>query len=161
VNVASATINPAINRFPNKCPHCLRKADGTYAITSMRGLDAFVGGYSVPLLLDVPVCRDAFARRRTAALAALVAVLLLIVVAGGCAVLLAIRGIWAAAIPLGVAALLLAAAGRTGWDTALLDRSILGLSARSVSSTQTRLYFGRDEYYDQWAKLNHVKRTRE
>jgi hypothetical protein len=79
--------------------------------------------------------------------------------AGACAVWLAIRGHWPGAIPLGALALLLAATGRTGWDTALLDRAILGVSARSVSSTEVRLRFSRREYYDQWAKLNHVKRT--
>jgi hypothetical protein len=154
-----ASIDPKLNRFPKKCPHCGRPADGTFAVAAVRGLDAFVGGYSVPLLLDVPVCRDAFERRRAAAIAALVVVLLVILTAGGCAVWLAIRGHWLGAIPLGAAAVLLAAGGRTGWDTALLDRAILGVSARSVSSTEVRLAFGRREYYDQWAKLNHVKRT--
>jgi hypothetical protein len=155
----SASINPATIRFPKKCPHCGRPADGTFAVAAVRGLDAFVGGYSVPLLLDLPVCRDAFERRRAAAIAALVAVLLFVVVAGGCAVWLAIRSHWLGAIPLAASAVLLAASGRTGWDSALLDRAILGLSARSVSSSDVRLRFSRREYYDQWAKLNHVKRT--
>ena len=154
-----ASIDPKLNRFPKKCPHCGRAADGTFAVAAVRGLDAFVGGYSVPLLLDVPVCREAFERRRTAAIAALVVVLIAILVGGGCAVWLAIRGHWVAAIPPGALAVLLAAGGRTGWDTAVLDRAILGLSARSVSSSEVRLRFLRREYYDQWAKLNHVKRT--
>jgi len=118
----SASIDPATNQFPRKCPHCGRKADGTYAVAAVRGLDAYVGGYAVPLLLDVPVCRDAFERRRTAALVALAAVLVLIVAGAGLAVWLAIRGAWLlAAVPALVAAAL-AAGGRTGWDSALLDR---------------------------------------
>jgi len=155
----SVTINPQLIRFPNKCPHCLRKPAGTYAVAAVRGLDAFAGGYAVPLLLDVPVCREAFERRRGAAIAALIAVLLFVVLACGCAVWLAIRGQWLAAIPLGAAAVLLAAGGRTGWDSALLDRAILGLSARSASSIDVRVFFARDEYYEQWAKLNHIRRT--
>lgn len=154
-----ASIDPKLIRFPKKCPHCGRAADGTFAVAAVRGLDAFVGGYSVPLLLDVPVCREAFERRRTAAIAALVVVLLMILVAGAFAVWLAIRGHWLGAVPLGAAVVLLAAGGRTGWDTALLDRALVGLSARSVSSTEVRLRFTRREYYDQWAKLNHVRRT--
>ena len=155
----AATINPQTNRFPQKCPHCLRRADGTFAVAAVRGLEAFVGGFSVPLLLDVPVCRDAFRRRRAAAMGALVAVLLIVLAAGAGAVWLAIRGVWLGAVPLGAIAVLLAAGGRTGWDSALLDRAILGLSARSVSSGEVRLRFSRGEYYEQWAKLNHVRRT--
>lgn len=155
----AVSVRPETIRFPQRCPHCLRKAEGTYAVAAVRGLDAFVGSYTVPLLLDVPVCRDAFERRRTVAVAALVVVLLCILVAGGCAVWLAIRGQWIWAVPLGAIALLLAIGGRTGWDSALLDRAALGLSARSVSSSEVRLRFSRDEYYEQWAKLNHVKRT--
>lgn len=146
-------------RFPNKCPHCLRKADGTFAVAAVRGLDAFMGSYAVPLLLDVPVCRDAFERRRTSALVWVVTVLLVMIAAGGGAIWLTIRGAWLAAIPLGLGAIALAAGGRTGWDVALLDRLLLGLSARSVSSTEVRLRFARGDYYDAWAKLNHVKRT--
>jgi hypothetical protein len=155
----SASINPAINQFPQKCPHCGRKAEGTFAVAAVRGLDVYFGGYAVPLLLDVPVCREAFERRRTAALAAVVTVLLCIIAGGGLAVWLAIRGAWLPAALFGAVAVLLAAGGRTGWDSALLDRRLLGLSARSVSSKEVRLHFRRDEYYQQWAKLNHVKRT--
>ena len=155
----AAVIRADSIRFPNKCPHCLRKADGTFAVAAVRGLDAFMGSYAVPLLLDVPVCREAFERRRTAALAWLVVVLAVILIGGGAAVWLAIRGAWAAAVPLGLAAIALAAGGRTGWDVALMDRRLLGLSARSVSSSEVRLRFSRDDYYDTWAKLNHVKRT--
>jgi hypothetical protein len=154
-----ATIHPQSVRFPNKCPHCLRKADGTFAVAAVRGLDAFAAGYAVPLLLDVPVCREAFERRRTAAVVWLAGVLIFIFAAGGAAVWLAIRGSWAGAIPLGAAAILFAVGGRTGWDVALLDRRLLGLSARSVSSTEVRLEMARDDYYQAWAKLNHVKRT--
>jgi len=154
----AAAINPQTIRFPKKCPHCGRPAEGTYAVAAVRGFDAFVGSYTVPLLLDVPVCRDAFERRRGAALAALIAVLLLVAIAGGAAVWLAIRGAWLGAIPLGAVAVLLAAGGRAGWDGAALDRWILGLSVRSVSSTEVRLQFSRRDYYDAWAKLNHVKR---
>jgi hypothetical protein len=157
--MASASINPASIRFPKKCPHCGRAADGTYAVAAVRGLDVYFGGYAVPLLLDVPVCREAFERRRRAALVALVTVLSLIVAGGGFAVWFAIRGVWLLAALCGAAAALLAAGGRTGWDSALLDRRILGLSARSVSSTEVRLRCARDEYYEQWAKLNHIKRT--
>jgi hypothetical protein len=146
-------------QFPKKCPHCGRPAEGTYAVAAVRGLDVYVGGYAVPLLFDVPVCRVALERRRTAALVALVIVLLLIITGGALAVWFAIHGVWLAAALFGVVAALLAAAGRTGWDSALLDRQILGLSACSVSSTEVRLRFRRDEYYGQWAKLNHVKRT--
>jgi hypothetical protein len=155
----SASINPAVNRFPNKCPHCLRKADGTFAVAAVRGLDAFAGRYTVPLLLDVPVCRDAFERRSAAALVWLVLMLAIILIAGGCAVWLAIRGTWLSAVPLGALAVLLAASGRTGWDAALLDRLLIGLGVRSVSSSEVRLTFTRSDYYDAWAKLNHVKRT--
>ena len=155
----AAVIRADSIRFPNKCPHCLRKADGTFAVAAVRGFDAFVGSYAVPLLLDVPVCRAAFARRRAAALTWLVAVLTLILVAGGVAVWLAIRGAWLGAVPLGLGAVALAAAGRTGWDVALLDRLLLGLSARSVSSADVRLRVFRVDYYEVWAKLNHVKRT--
>jgi len=155
----SASIAPAVNRFPNKCPHCLRKAEGTYAVVAVRGLDVYLGGYAVPLLLDVPVCRDAFARRRAAALAALIVVLVSILSGAGLAVWFAIHGAWLkAAVPALVAAAL-AAGGRTGWAKALLDRLLLGLSARSVSSSAVRLSFARNDYYDAWAKLNHVKRT--
>jgi hypothetical protein len=156
--VPVAVIRPESIRFPPKCPHCLRKAEGTYAVAAVRGLDAFVGGYTVPLLIDVPVCRDAFTRRRAAALVSLVLVLLLIVAGGGLAVWFAIRGAWMLSAPLGAVAILLAAGGRTGWDAALLDRAILGLSARSVSSKDARLHFTRGDYYETWAKLNHVKR---
>ncbi len=155
----SASINPAINQFPKKCPHCGRKPDGTCAVAAMRGLNVYFGGYAVPLLLDVPVCRDAFDRRRAAAIGALVVALLVIVIGGGFAVWFAIHGAWLRAVPLGAVAVLLAAGGRTGWDSAFLDGAILGLSVRSVSSSEMRLRFRRDEYYEQWAKLNHVKRT--
>jgi hypothetical protein len=155
----TATIGPQTIRFPNKCPHCLRKAEGTYAVAAVRGMDAFGGSYTVPLLLDVPVCREAFERRRMAATVSLVVVVACILLGAGVAVWLAIRGEWLlAAIP-GAAAALLAAGGRTGWDSALLDRAILGVSARSVSSTSVRLRFARGDYYEAWAKLNHVKRT--
>jgi hypothetical protein len=155
----SASINPATNQFPKKCPHCGRPAVGTYAVAAVRGFDAYVGGYAVPLLLDVPVCRDAFERRRTAAIVALVTVLVLIVTGAGLAVWLALHGAWLAAALPAAAAAVLVAGGRTGWDSALLDRRILGLGARSVSSKEVRLQFSRPEYYEQWAKLNHVKRT--
>lgn len=155
----AAVIRSDSIRFPNKCPHCLRRADGTFAVAAVRGLDAFAGSYAVPLLLDVPVCRDAFERRRTAALVWLVTVLVAILAAGGAAIWLAIRGAWIAAVPLGVGAVALAAAGRTGWDVALLDRVLLGVSARSASSKDVRLRFSRADYYEAWAKLNHVKRT--
>jgi hypothetical protein len=148
-----------MNQFPKKCPHCGRKADGTFAVAAVRGLGAYFGGYAVPLLLDLPVCRDAFERRRAAALATLVVVLLVVFVGGGFALWFAFHGAWLRAVPLGAAAILLAAGGRTGWDSALLDGAILGLSARSVSSSEMWLRFSRDEYYEQWAKLNHVKRT--
>jgi hypothetical protein len=125
----------------------------------VRGLDVYVGGYAVPLLLDVPVCRDAFARRRTAALVALVSILVLLLTGAGLAMWYALHGAWlAAALPAAVA-VALAVGGRTGWDAAFLDRQILGLSARSLSSKEARLHFRRAEYYEQWAKLNHVKRT--
>jgi hypothetical protein len=155
----SAVIRFDSIRFPNKCPHCLRKADGTFAVPAVRGLDAFVGSYAVPRLLDLPVCREAFGRRRAAALAWLVLVLAVMLTAAGCAVWLIVRGSWPWAIPLGALAVLLGAGGRTGWDVALLDRLLLGFSARSVSSTEVRLHFTRADYYDMWAKLNHVKRT--
>ena len=155
----TASIDPAVNRFPNKCPHCMRKADGTFAVAVVRGLDAFVGSYSVPVLLDVPVCREAFERRRAAALTWMVVVLLSIVMAGGFAVWELIRGAWLWAIPLGVIAVLLGVSGRTGWDTGLFDRLLLGFSARSVSSTRVRVHFTRADYYETWAKLNHIKRT--
>jgi hypothetical protein len=155
----SASINPAINQFPKKCPHCGRKPDGTFAVAAVRGLDAYVGSYAVPLLLDVPVCREAFERRRAAALGAVIVVLTVILVGGAFAVWFAFHGAWLRAVPLGAVALALAAAGRTGWDSALLDGALLGLSARSVSSQEVRLTFSRGEYYEQWAKLNHVKRT--
>lgn len=155
----SAQVRADSLRFPQKCPHCLRKAEGTYAVAAVRGIDAFLGGYSVPLLLDVPVCRKAFERRRTAAFAWLVLMLAIILTAGAAAVWLAIRGSWFGAIPLGLLSVLLGTGGRTGWDTALLDRMLLGLSIRSVSAKDARLHFSRAEYYEQWAKLNHVKRT--
>ncbi|HEY2431738.1 MAG TPA: hypothetical protein VGI12_03620 [Vicinamibacterales bacterium] len=155
----SAPIAPETNQFPKKCPHCGRKAEGTYAVAAVRGLDAYIGGYAVPVLFDVPVCREAFERRRTAAVVALAVVLVSIVGGAGLAIWFAFHGAWlAAALPAAVA-VALAAGGRTGWDAALLDRHILGLSARSVSSSQARLRFSRGEYYEQWAKLNHVKRT--
>ena len=155
----SAVIRSDSLRFPNKCPHCMRKADGTFAVAAVRGLDAFAGSYSVPVLLDVPVCREAFERRRAAALTWIVVVLLVMVTAAGFAVWQVIRGAWIWAIPLGAIAVLLGASGRTGWDTGLLDRLLLGFSARSVSSKQVRLHFTRADYYETWAKLNHVKRT--
>ncbi len=155
----TASINPATNQFPKKCPHCGRKADGTSAVAAVRGLDVYFGGYAVPLLLDIPVCREAFGRRRTAAVVVLVTVLLLILTGAGLALWFALHGAWLAAASFGAVAVLLAAGGRTGWDSALLDRQILGLSARSLSSQEVRLHFTRAEYYEQWAKLNHVKRT--
>src|SRR4051812_40390237 len=97
----SAIVNPSSVRFPRKCPHCGRKAEGTYAVAAMRGLDVFVGEYAVPLLLDVPVCRDAFERRRRAAAVALATVLVLIVGGGIGALVFAFKGLWMAA---GVAA---------------------------------------------------------
>lgn len=157
--MADAVIRPEGIRFPQKCPHCLRKAEGTYAVAAVRGLDVYVGGYAVPLLLDVPVCREAFERRRTAAVVSLVAVLLIVVACAGLAVWFAARGAWlAAALPAAVA-VALAVGGRTGWDSALLDRLILGLGARSVSATELRLHFTRADYYDAWARLNQIKRT--
>jgi hypothetical protein len=155
----TAVIRSDSIRFPNKCPHCLRKADGTFAVAAVRGLDAFVGRYAVPMLLDLPVCRGAFERRRAAALAWVVLVLAVILIAGGGAVWLAIRGSWLWAILLGSLATLLGAGGRTGWDTALLDRLLLGFGARSVSSTEVRVHVSRADYFEAWAKLNHVKRT--
>lgn len=155
----TASINPASVRFPKKCPHCGRPAEGTYAVAAARGLDVYFGGYAVPLLLDVPVCRDAFGRRRAAALVSLVVVLLLIVAGAGVAAWFALHGAWLASVLPGGIAVALALGGRTGWDSALLDGALLGLRARSVSSTEVRLRFSRAEYYDQWAKLNHIKRT--
>jgi hypothetical protein len=159
MTMPTASINPATNQFPKKCPHCGRKADGTYAVAAVRGLDVYFGGYAVPLLLDVPVCREAFERRRTAAIGALVTVLLFIVAGAGLAIWFSLHGAWLAAALPAVVAVALAVGGRTGWDSALLDRLILSLGARGVSSNEVRLQFGRDEYYEQWAKLNHVKRT--
>lgn len=152
-------INPATIRFPQKCPHCGRKAEGTYAIAAMRNLDVFFGDYAVPLLIDLPVCRDALDRRRFVGLVWLIAVLAIILVALFFAVWLAIDREWLPSAVLAIIAVALALGGRTGWDNALLDRSILAANARGVSSKEVRLYFGRDEYYEQWAKLNHVKRT--
>jgi hypothetical protein len=150
----TAVVNPASIRFPQKCPHCGRKAEGTYAITAMRNLDVFLGEYSVPLLLDVPVCRDAFNRRRTVGLAWLLSALAIILAGGLFAAWLAIDRAWLPAALLGAAAVAFALAGRTGWDTVVLDRWILGASAQSVSSSRVRMTFSRDEYFKQWAKMN-------
>ena len=139
----TAVVKPESVRFPRTCPHCGRKAEGTYAVAAMRGLDVFYGSYSVPLLLDVPVCREAFERRRTAALAALILVLVAIAAGAVAAIVFAWKGMWIAAFIPGAIAAALAAGGRTGWDAALLDRAVLGMSARSVSSTGLRLHFNR------------------
>jgi hypothetical protein len=149
-----ASVRPDTIRFPQRCPHCLRRAEGTYAVAAVRGLDAFIGSYTAPLLLDVPVCRAAFARRRAAAMGWLIVALLLIVALGGGAVWLAIRGAWLAASAVGFVALLLAAVGRTSRDTAVLDRVLLGLNARSLSSNRVRLYMSRADYYKAWVKAN-------
>lgn len=150
----SATVTPESIRFPQKCPHCGGKPAGTYAVAAVRGLDAFVGSYAVPLLLDVPVCREAFDRRHRTGLAALVTVLLVIVVSGGLAVWLAIERSWLPAAVLGAIAVLLGLGGRTGWDSALLDRQLLGASARSESSTRVRVRFARDDYFKKWMSMN-------
>jgi hypothetical protein len=155
----SALVRPDSIRFPQKCPHCLRKAEGTYAVAAVRGIDAFLGGYSVPLLLDVPVCRGAFERRRQAALASLVAVLLMIVTGAAFAAWFAFHGAWLASVLPGGVALALAAGGRTGWDGALLDGMILKMTARSISSTEVRMQFSRDDYFAAWSALNRVKRS--
>jgi len=150
----SASVTSASLRFPRKCPHCGRKAEGTYAISATRGLDVFLGSYAVPPLIDVPVCRDVFQRRRTAALVALVSTLAFMALGGLAAVVFAIKGVWLAAAVLGTAVAAVAAGGRTGWDNALLDRVILGVSAMAESSTRVRLWFRRDECFSQWAAMN-------
>jgi hypothetical protein len=142
--------------FPRKCPHCGGKAAGTYAVAAMRGLDVYAGGYTMPLLLDVPVCREVFDRRRRAALVALVLVLVLVVAAAIGAAVLAWRGAWIAAIVLGAFAGVLAMGGRTGWDAGLLDRAIVGMYARSISSKRLRVGFRDDKYFAEWARLNRV-----
>jgi hypothetical protein len=152
----SAVVNPDSIRFPRTCPHCGRKAEGTYAVAAMRGLDVFFGGYSVPLLLDVPVCREAFDRRRTAALAALIVVLAAIAAGAVAAVVLAWKGLWLAALVAAAIAAALAAGGRTGWDAALLDRFVLGMYARSLSSTRLRVHVTREKYFPEWAGMNRL-----
>ena len=142
--------------FPRKCPHCGGKAAGTYAVAAMRGLDVYFGGYTMPLLLDVPVCRDAFDRRRRAALAALVLILAVVVTSAIAAAVFAWRGSWIAAIVLGAFAAVLAMGGRTGWDAGLLDRAIVGMYARSISSKRLRVGFRDDRYYSEWARLNRL-----
>jgi hypothetical protein len=152
----STDVNAASIRFPRKCPHCGRKAEGTYAVSAMRGLDAVLGSYSVPLLLDVPVCRDSLERRRSAALVSLVAILALTAAAAIAAIVFAWRGAWIPAVAAGAVAGVLIAGGRTGWDAALLDRGMLGLYVRSLSSTRLRVGIRRDEYFSEWAKLNRL-----
>lgn len=152
----TADVNPDAIRFPRKCPHCGRKAAGTYAIGAMRGLDAFFGGYTVPLLIDVPVCREVFERRRRAAVVSLVVILAIIVASGSAAVVFAFKARWLPTALLGAIAAGLAAGGRTGWDGALLDRSIVGACARSVSSTRVRMSFRRDDYYSEWKSMNRL-----
>jgi len=150
----SALVNPSTLRFPRKCPHCGRKPEGTYAVAAMRGLDVFFGDYAVPLLIDVPVCRAAFDRRRAAAVAALVSVLVLIAAGGTGALVFAFKGAWIAAALSGGMAIALALGGRTGWDAGLLDRALLGLSARSESSTRLRLRFTNERYFSEWTSIN-------
>lgn len=152
--MASAIVNPSSLRFPRKCPHCGGKPEGTYAVAAMRGLDVFFGEYAVPLLIDVPVCREAFDRRRVAAVTALVSVLALVLAGGIAALVFAFRGAWVAAMVSGTVAIALAAGGRTGWDAGLLDRWVLGLSARSVSSSELRVRFASDKYFAEWTAMN-------
>lgn len=155
----SAFVSSSSIRFPRKCPHCGGKPEGTYAVAAMRGLDVFFGNYTVPLLIDVPVCREAFQRRRAAALVALVFVLVLIGGGGIAALAFAFRGAWVAAALSGSVAIALAVGGRTGWDGGLLDRALLGVSARSVSSTELRLRFSHGKYFSEWASLNRSARN--
>lgn len=150
----TAYVNASSIRFPKKCPHCGRKADGTYAVTAMRGLDAFIGSYTVPLLLDVPVCRAAFERRRRAALVSLVVVLGVIVANGAAALVFAFKAKWIPAMLLGAVAAGFGAGGRTGWDAAALDRWILGVYVRSVSSARLLMGFRSDKYFAEWTGLN-------
>jgi hypothetical protein len=152
--VTAVYVDASSIRFPRRCPHCGRKAEGTYAVAAMRGLEAYVGNYTMPPLLDVPVCRDAFNRRRAAALASLLTILVLIALSAITGIVAAWRGAWLVAAVFGALALVLAAGGRTGWDSALLDRTILGLYARSVSSTRMRLAFRDDKYFAEWKGLN-------
>lgn len=150
----TAYVNASPIRFPRKCPHCGGKAEGTYAVAAMRGLDAFVGQYTVPLLLDVPVCRDAFDRRRRAALVSLVAVLAIVVASGVAALVLAFKAKWVPAILFAAVAGGLGAGGRTGWDAAWLDRWLLGVYARSVSSTRMLMGFRSSKYFAEWSGMN-------
>ena len=150
----SASVNTTSLRFPRKCPHCGRKAEGTCAISAMRGLDVFLGGYAVPPLIDVPVCGEVFQRRRTAAVVALVSTLAFMIIGAIATVALAIKGVWLAAAVLGAAVAAIAAGGRTGWDAALLDQVMLGVHARAESSTRVRVCFKRDEYFRLWAAAN-------
>ena len=55
-------------------------------------------------------------------------------------------------------AVVVAVGGRTGWDAGLLDRTLLGVSARSVSSTKVRLHFADGKYFSEWTSLNRSAR---
>jgi hypothetical protein len=157
--MTSLFVNADAIRFPRTCPHCGRKAEGTYAVAAARGLDAYLGGYTMPPLLDVPVCREAFDRRRAAGLWALVAILVALLLAVAAAVMLAWRGAWVPAALSALVAAALALGGRTGWDAALLDRVILRMHARSVSSTRMRLGFADGRYAAGWKKLDRSAST--
>ena len=152
----SASLSPDSVRFPRKCPHCGGKAAGTYAVAAVRGLDAFLGSYTMPPLLDVPVCRAAFERRRRAAVVLLASTLAIMVLCGGAALVLAFERAWLTAALVALPAIAAALLGRTGADAGLLDRWVLGCAARSESSTRMRVFLKRADYFAEWKKVNRL-----
>jgi hypothetical protein len=149
----SAYVDADSLRFPPTCPHCGRPAETTREIAAMRNLHALLE-YLPPRLIDVPVCRDAVRRRRVTGVAAVVLTIAFMLVGGFFAAMLAIDSRWIGAALVAMPIAVLALAGRTGWDDALLDRRYLGVSARGAGGSRVRMHFSRDSYFSEWAAMN-------